>query len=73
MHPFVKIILVETPEARAKAEREFREEQKNAPSDAEIITGFLRDCTDNSGAPILQADEYADEVDSGKINIRKLN
>lgn len=59
MHPFVKIILAETPEAKAEAVRQLREEQKSAPTAAEVITGFLRDCTDNAGAPILRADEHA--------------
>lgn len=72
MHPFVKIILAETPESRAEAEREFREEQRNAPTDAEIITGFLRDCSDMQGTPLLLADEFA-ALDGGKVQVKKLN
>jgi hypothetical protein len=71
MHPIVKLILAETTEAQDDARRELHEFQKTAPSDFEIITNFLRDCTDNTGAPILKKDERAVLV-GGVFSIAKL-
>jgi hypothetical protein len=61
-----------TPGEEKKAYAEFRERMGNEPSDAEVLTAFMRDCTDMDGKPLLQADEYA-ELDGGKVVTKKLN
>ena len=54
------LILADTPEEYEELQRQFRAEQAAAPTDAEILTAFMRDCTDMAGKPLLQNDEFAD-------------
>ncbi|WDD90330.1 hypothetical protein Bsp3421_000155 (plasmid) [Burkholderia sp. FERM BP-3421] len=63
------LILAETAQEYDELQRQFRSEQAAKPSDAEVLTTFMRDCTDAAGAPLLQADKYA--VFNGGRIIRK--
>jgi hypothetical protein len=66
------LILAATPEEYDELTRQLRAEQAALPSDAEVLTAFMRDCTDMDGRPLLQAGEHADLVD-GKVIVKKLN
>ena len=61
-----------TPEEEKRAYAAFDQRKAAQPSDAEVLTAFLHDCTDMAGKPLLQADEYA-ELDGGKVVVKKLN
>ena len=61
-----------TPEEEQQAYAAFDARMAAQPSDAEVLTAFMRDCTDTAGNPLLQSGEYAELV-SGKIEVKKLN
>lgn len=63
------IALAKTDEEKAEAERIHREDVKNKPSDAEVITEFLSNCSTNSGDSVLNKGEFAD-LENGKITIK---
>jgi hypothetical protein len=62
----------QTPEEEKQAYADFKERMGNEPSDAEVLTAFMRDCRDGQGNDLLQADEYAD-LAGGKVVVKKLN
>lgn len=66
------LILAETPEQYEQLQHQFRAEQAAMPSDAEVLTAFMRDGTDLAGNPLLQADEYADLV-AGTVSVKKFS
>lgn len=69
---FANMCLAKTPEERAEAERLHREDVKNRPTDAEIITEFLSNCHTSQGSAVLGRGEYA-EFNNGKVTVKKLN
>ncbi|HAV1520173.1 TPA: hypothetical protein JG825_003492 [Vibrio parahaemolyticus] len=64
------IVLATTPEEKAAAKAAHAADLANQPTDSEIITNFLRNCTNGQGEPILQRDEMADLNDS-QISFKK--
>ena len=61
-----------TPEEEKQAYGAFDKRKAAEPSDAEVLTTFLRACNDRASKPLLQADEYAD-LAGGKVEVEKLN
>lgn len=61
-----------SPEEVKRSYDAFDQRKAAQPSDAEVLTTFLRDCTDMNGKPLLDTDEYAD-LEGGKIVMRKLS
>lgn len=64
------ILFAKTPEEKEAAKAAHAADLANKPSDSEVITVFLKNCTDGQGKAILQRDEMADFHD-GKISIKK--
>ncbi len=64
------ILLAKTPEELEQAKAAHKADLANKPSDSEIITEFLKNCTNPSGEPILKSDEMA-HFDNGSITIKK--
>ena len=64
------ILLAKTPEEKAAAKAAHAADLANRPTDSEIISDFLKNCTDGQGKAILQRDEMADFHD-GQISIKK--
>lgn len=64
------ILLAKTPEEEAAAKAAHKADLANRPSDAEILTEFMKNCTNGNGDPILKRDEMAD-LQNGKIVIKK--
>lgn len=60
-----------TLEDKARAQADFDARKAAEPSTVEVLTAFLRNCTDTAGAPILQPGEYAD-LDGSRLQIRNL-
>lgn len=52
----IELILANTPEEKAEAERRHRAEQAAKPSDFEVLAGFLRQCTTMDGQPLDPSD-----------------
>ncbi|WP_045391860.1 hypothetical protein [Vibrio rotiferianus] len=65
-----KILFANSPEEKAAAKAAHAADLANQPTDSEIITDFLKNCTSVQGEPILQRDEMADFHD-GQISIKK--
>lgn len=61
-----------TPEEEKQAYTAFDARNAAQPSDSEVLTSFLRDCTNLDGTPILKPDEVAC-LDGNKIVTQKLN
>ena len=72
MITFCNIVMAKTDEERKSAELIHREDVKNKPSDSEVITDFLSNCSTNSGDSALKKGEFAD-LENGKITIKKSN
>ena len=70
MVTLTNIILAQTQAEKVKAEKLHRESVKNQPSDAEIITSFLGNCTTKKDKPVLNKGEFAD-LEDGKVAIKK--
>lgn len=70
MVTLANIILAQTPEEKIEAEKLHREYVKKQPSDAEIITSFLGNCTTKQDSPVLNKAEFAD-LEDGKVVIKK--
>ncbi|MYM61610.1 hypothetical protein GTG28_20630 [Vibrio sp. OCN044] len=64
------ILLAKTSEEKEAAKKAHAEDLANRPSDSEIITSFLQNCTTGRGEPVLQRDEMA-EFSDGHISIKK--
>jgi hypothetical protein len=69
---FGNMCLAQTDEEKAKAKKLHREDIKNQPSDAELLTEFLNNCSTKQDKPILSKGEFAD-LENGKITIKKSN
>jgi hypothetical protein len=61
-----------TPDDKEQAYAAFDKRKAAQPSDAEVLTAFLRECTNMAGKPLLQADEYA-ALAGDKVEVKKLN
>lgn len=64
------ILFAKTPEEREAAKAAHAADLANKPSDSEVITDFLKNCTNGQGDAILQRDEMA-EFNDGQITIKK--
>lgn len=64
------ILFAKTPEEKAAAKAVHAADLASQPSDSEVITAFLKNCTDSQGDAILQRDEMAEFNDS-QISIKK--
>ncbi len=56
MNHLINIILAKTPEEAEAAEAELHKHNAEAPSDREVLTGFLKNCTTLDGR-VLTLDE----------------
>lgn len=66
------IIRAKTDEEILEAERIHREDLKNKPSDAEILTDFLSNCSTSKGNPLLNKGQFAN-LENGKITVKSSN
>lgn len=66
------LICATSPDEYSELQSQFRAEQAVKPSDSEVLTAFMRGCTDFAGEPLLGKDEHV-VLDGGKIVTRKLN
>lgn len=64
------ILFAKTPEEKEAAKAAHAADLANKPSDSEVITAFLKNCTDGQGDAILQRDEMV-QLNDGQISIKK--
>lgn len=64
------ILFAKTPEEKAAAKAAHAADLASQPTDSEVITDFLKNCTNGQGEPILQRDQMAD-FHEGQISIKK--
>ncbi|EGR4074873.1 hypothetical protein DDO73_17600 [Vibrio cholerae] len=64
------ILLATTPEEKAAAQAAHAADLASRPSDSEIITGFLKQCTNAEGKPVLDREQRA-EIRDGSISVVK--
>ena len=57
MSLIANIILANTPEAKAAAEAKLQQHNALQPSDREVVSAFLKDCTTLDGKPLVLDDD----------------
>ena len=53
MQTFAALVMAQTPEEKQAAEKAHKDTVALAPTDAEVIAGFLRNCTTMDGEKIV--------------------
>lgn len=65
-------VTARTPAQMEEAVRSYKEEATREPSMSELLTQFMRTCTDMAGNALLQPNERA-VVSGGEIRILKMH